>query len=117
MVSVEGMLVSLAPYKLASLERYKMMVSVEGMLVSLAPYMLALLVPCIEFLMVVHKMVEFSVEHMSALEELWAFVVLCILVVCMLEVVAYMLVAEVCMLEALEEPWEPYMLGLVSAMA
>ena len=41
----------------------------------------------------------------------------CILVVCMLEVVAYMLVAEACMLEALEEPWEPYMLGLVSAMA
>ena len=41
----------------------------------------------------------------------------CILVVCMLEVVAYMLVAGACMLEALEEPWEPYMLGLVSAMA
>jgi len=103
--------------RLAFLEHYKMMVSVEGRLVSLAPCMLALAVPCIGSLMVVRTMVEPLVEHMLALEVPLASVEPCILVACMLEAVAYMLVVVAYMLVVLEQPLEPYMLGLVSVMA
>jgi len=117
-------LVSWGDYMLASFEldtlafweHYMLVASVVDRLVSWAPCMLALLVLYIVSLMVVRKMVESSVEHMLALEELWAFEVPCILVACMQVVEACMLVAEACMLVVLE-PLESYMLDLVSVLA